>query len=173
MRTTLCFNPRAPRGARPVCQHPLIEGVVVSIHAPRAGRDTTRATRLLIRGKFQSTRPARGATTALRTATHLQMFQSTRPARGATRLVDFQCGQLCVSIHAPRAGRDAAIGFDSTTDHVSIHAPRAGRDRPWPTVGPRPRPFQSTRPARGATNVRDDGPDCGVFQSTRPARGAT
>src|SRR5947209_6152753 len=78
-----CFNPRAPRGARPYIlamrkfeefqstrpargatdvrgQRHRPDGV--SIHAPRAGRDTVP---LLPDGRnklFQSTRPARGAT---------------------------------------------------------------------------------------------------------------
>jgi len=33
-------------------------------------------------------------------------FQSTRPARGATRLGDEDRVYCTVSIHAPRAGRD-------------------------------------------------------------------
>ena len=101
----------------------------VSIHAPRAGRDTWVKVmeKILV---FQSTRPARGAThVELRSVSSAQ-FQSTRPARGATPSRK-RPGRLLVSIHAPRAGRD----IDCRVSAVAIE-------------------FQSTRPARGATSTR-------------------
>ena len=58
---TRYFNPRAPRGARQIFRR----GYVIHI-------------------RFQSTRPARGATLTARTPNHRLEFQSTRPARGAT-----------------------------------------------------------------------------------------
>ena len=79
------FNPRAPRGARPVFSF--------SVY-PRRG--------------FQSTRPARGAT-GYPTTTWLlyyRLFQSTRPARGATKPVFSLFEMRTISIHAPREGRD-------------------------------------------------------------------
>ena len=57
---------------------------LISIHAPRAGRDLTLAGDAPAEAIFQSTRPVRGATTS-----HIQ-----------TR------AKLKISIHAPRAGRD-------------------------------------------------------------------
>ncbi len=65
VRERWSFNPRAPRGARPPpgCQRP--DGAV-SIHAPRAGRDVWTNAGILAFTVFQSTRPARGATAALR-----------------------------------------------------------------------------------------------------------
>ena len=57
------FNPRAPCGAR-------LLGIGrfwpnwISIHAPLAGRDFLRVTRVRVERLFQSTRPLRGATTA-------------------------------------------------------------------------------------------------------------
>ena len=105
------FNPRAPRGARPSKARNARCRAGVSIHAPRAGRDAyvrddasgasgcfnpraPRGARLADaygraasdRSKFQSTRPARGATTALQRCMAGSMFQSTRPARGATQV---------------------------------------------------------------------------------------
>ena len=84
----------------------------ISIHAPRAGRDYK---------KFQA---VLGDT----------QFQSTRPVRGATRQVPDLCLVQAISIHAPRAGRDdrkfCALLYP---DAISIHAPRAGRDKGlWP-----------------------------------------
>ena len=73
---------------------------------------------------FQSTPPARGATTNLSLAVYALIFQSTPPARGAT-----SCG---AELYRKRTG-------------ISIHAPREGGDydaqRPFPQGGdfnPRP-----------------------------------
>ena len=64
LRNILCtyFNPRAPCGARQACGLRTWEVVVISIHAPHAGRD--RGLSILTWGLviFQSTRPMRGAT---------------------------------------------------------------------------------------------------------------
>ncbi len=148
-----CFNPRAPRGARPSASQwsPMARmfqstrpargatfrrvstriHASVSIHAPRAGRDGAESAAKRSRSRFQSTRPARGATFASRC-----------------------CGPGgAVSIHAPRAGRDEIAKKAAQYLMVSIHAPRAGRDAAGhldsTTVG-----FQSTRPVRGATAGR-------------------
>ena len=123
------FNPRAPCGARP--------------HGPRRRRWDRR---------FQSTRPARGATLSAITAAAIPPFQSTRPARGATNQLAAQSTPFRISIHAPREGRDAAaqtirpsgyqdfnpraprgarltrFGTAVATRQISIHAPREGRD---------------------------------------------
>ena len=168
------FNPRAPRGARPAWlrgaerrggfqstrpargatvdrpRHP--QTPVVSIHAPRAGRD---------RGGFDE-------------MAGLECFNPRAP-RGAR---PGQWAELFknrgVSIHAPRAGRDLLRACAFRLQHlVSIHAPRAGRDR---TERRRKtaRTCFNPRAPRGARlcagKVRRTGRE---FQSTRPARGAT
>ena len=101
---------------------------MVSIHAPRAGRDhaTTPPScpphcfnprapcgarpdaSLYIPPMrlFQSTRPVRGATLYLHFFLLFHVFQSTRPVRGATTSAARCQQRICVSIHAPRAGRD-------------------------------------------------------------------
>ncbi len=57
----------------------------ISIHAPRAGRDVVELAQCLAAGQFQSTRPVRGATTeCVKRVAAKQAFQSTRPVRGAT-----------------------------------------------------------------------------------------
>ena len=100
---------------------------------------------------FQSTRPARGATKPCDTAVVVQVFQSTRPARGATKDMIQFCNFIEVSIHAPRAGRDNTDDHRLTAIAVSIHAPRAGRDVEIRAAKRYADEFQSTRPARGAT----------------------
>ena len=146
----LCFNPRAPCGARhaaasgdmfcssfqstrPVwgatrgdADRDTREGV--SIHAPRVGRDTRTLFASVTANEFQSTRPVRGATRARAHAAAPKSFQSTRPVRGATVHSLCNCRLGDVSIHAPRVGRDTAFRVLCVRTTVSIHAPRAGRD---------------------------------------------
>ncbi len=145
-----CFNPRAPRGARQN-RHGIRPGVA----------------------KFQSTRPARGATVGIDFPHASQRFQSTRPARGATPGKVGLTREELVSIHAPRAGRDQGAQAYCAAGAVSIHAPRAGRDgtaahKVFRMSSFNPRAPRGARPSfrRAATfRIR--------FQSTRPARGAT
>ena len=55
-------------------------------------------------------------------------FQSTRPARGAT-CRSAPCGvKARISIHAPREGRDKITHLTLMSSVISIHAPREGRD---------------------------------------------
>ena len=183
------------RGATTPAPHSVLF-IDISIHAPRAGRDTLLLRFARLHLIFQSTRPVRGATgvggspagdgadfnprapcgarrgwTGTRWST--MTFQSTRPVRGATRSRWRQLIQFVISIHAPRAGRDERR---STTRHnqvISIHAPRAGRDD------------SRLSAARGVLDFNPRAP-CGArqkevtqliasvtFQSTRPVRGAT
>ena len=81
---------------------------MISIHAPRAGRDNSDVVLSYPR----------------------QLFQSTRPVRGATPFFSFTLPGLMISIHAPRAGRDAEarVAARVCAVDISIHAPRAGRD---------------------------------------------
>ena len=80
----LSFNPRAPRGARH--SESLAECVFAGFNprAPRGARRTAVPIRRSV-WRFQSTRPAWGATmTSIGLIRQLQ-FQSTRPAWGATK----------------------------------------------------------------------------------------
>ena len=145
-----CFNPRAPRGARPDRVGTLDEVLQfqstrpargatnrlrhfvrpwkVSIHAPRAGRDPMRIFSWSPEPCFNPRAP-RGARHPLTmSSARLIMFQSTRPARGATGDAAAPSDSLGVSIHAPRAGRDNIYAAAGVMGVVSIHAPRAGRD---------------------------------------------
>ena len=112
---------------------------LISIHAPRAGRDSRTSSMRRWAVTFQSTRPVRGATVV-------------RPILRKVALV--------ISIHAPRAGRDVPELSGSGDGSISIHAPRAGRDKGWHVYTNMEDVFQSTRPVRGATDknlFRDDG----------------
>ena len=100
---------------------------------------------------FQSTLPARGATVAPGTATHVYKRQIHAPREGSdtqARLAEICSG---ISIHAPREGSDPSTGVISHCksdfnprsprgerhqssytfvhpDFISIHAPREGSD---------------------------------------------
>ena len=172
----LGFNPRAPRGARRTdlvlsCHRG------VSIHAPRAGRDPSglchvprypsfnpRAPRgarrfpalLIPRPSRFNPRAPRGARPPQRRSDLPPVRFNPRAPRGARhgQTLAVLCGH--VSIHAPRAGRDPRNPAKAQTRGVSIHAPRAGRDASGPCDGGASR-FQSTRPARGATQSLSGG----------------
>ena len=102
------FNPRSPRGERP--HHHRVQPVAmrISIHAPREGSDGSSMPRTLCSRKFQSTLPARGAT---------------------SRRSDFRRKQK-ISIHAPREGSDIR---HTTTRYIPIYfnprSPRGERPR--------------------------------------------
>ena len=90
------FNPRAPCGARPGRQGPHRQGLHISIHAPRVGRD--RAARRLAKAvilNFNPRAPCGARPLPVHRADRLVQFQSTRPVWGAT----FQIGSILV----PRA----------------------------------------------------------------------
>ena len=56
-------------------------------------------------------------------------FQSTLPARGATSRLANLSDMLTISIHAPRTGSDVLRFFIRiSVNRISIHAPRTGSD---------------------------------------------
>ena len=56
-----------------------------------------------------------------------------------------------ISIHAPREGSDTERRRAQMLHDISIHAPREGSDKWGGIIHPLPKRFQSTLPARGAT----------------------
>ena len=123
----------------------------ISIHAPRAGRDSQTQTTWPDRANFNPRAPCGARLTTRGAQPRRKIFQSTRPVRGATSQKRKSRPVSPISIHAPRAGRDAR------------QAPPAARYNR----------FQSTRPVRGATSPTFFPQGLGLFQSTRPVRGAT
>ena len=83
---------------------------MISIHAPREGRDNKTHKRKQETDKFQSTRPARGATSETdpkRVGYHF----NPRAPRGARRWIsENQAESVYISIHAPREVRDCFDG---------------------------------------------------------------
>ena len=157
---------------------------------------TRTATHKRRRERFQSTLPARGATLVLLTLDKRRKFQSTLPARGATTDGDAQAPPRKISIHAPRTGSDKPEKPPAATSRRNFNPRSPHGERPPPDFDPlTEQVFQSTLPARGATNMLHlverimsisihaprTGSDVtvllerwtGSFQSTLPARGAT
>ena len=104
----ICFNSRAPRGARHVDQRPSLPGI-----------------------QFQLTRPTRGApgvksikASALSVSTHA-------PHAGRAEFFLADCDQVAVSTHAPHAGRARLQCRVWRRCDVSTHAPHAGRAFVW------------------------------------------
>ena len=150
------FNPRSPRGERPIV------GIFSSTHLrfnPRSPRGERLGGLIVTRCRAAGFNPRspRGERRDVGgyTPVHYQ-FQSTLPARGATSLGSSLTIGFPVSIHAPREGSDALVAFHPI--HFTRFNPRSPRgERPLrvQSVSPR-RAFQSTLPARGATRPRRD-----------------
>ena len=78
------FNPRSPRGERPLLCVEVAEGIPISTHAPRGGSDEISLSRCRIELRFQPTLPAGGATPHTHASVGASGFQPTLPAGGAT-----------------------------------------------------------------------------------------
>ena len=100
--------PRAGRDNHLSAITQVSDSFAVSIHAPRAGRDGGPIKHAVSVTEFQSTRPARGATTSRREA-------------GSTS---------GVSIHAPRAGRDQICPLFSCCSLFQSTRPARGATTP-------------------------------------------
>ena len=102
---------------------------------------------------FQSTPPARGATTVGVVQRFPKQNFNPRPPRGGRLAAAAATVPATeISIHAPREGGDGFMQIHTVWFvRISIHAPREGGDR-FLKLGRRPTwTFQSTPPARGAT----------------------
>ena len=125
---------------------------MVSIHAPREGSDQMAQLYLMAGVMFQSTLPAKGATSILHdSGIYCISFNPCSPRRERPALVVALVAVVYVSIHAPREGSDDSYAppfsylycFNPRSPRrerpahglvlqrrilVSIHAPREGSD---------------------------------------------
>ena len=147
--------------------------VIVSIHAPRAEGDSAvrqRALRDVVsihapRAEGDRSRPASSGGSP--------RFQSTPPARRATSGRYGSDAGVSVSIHAPRAEGDAKPTPAPVPANWFQSTPPARRATPSFVFAREPAGFQSTPPARRATGGRAFGLSLslGEFQSTPPRGG--
>ena len=78
---------------------------------------------------FQSTLPARGATSTLHHEWQsVQHFNPRSPHGERRRTTALRSGMCRISIHAPRTGSDPEYGILPVSVYISIHAPRTGSD---------------------------------------------
>ena len=102
------FNPRSPHGERRIADALGVEDLRISIHAPRTGSDLSGRGLARLAGLFQSTLPARGATST---------NYSSRQA-------------IFISIHAPRTGSDAVPAVRlSVSKNFNPRSPHGERQR--------------------------------------------
>ena len=100
-----------------------------------------------------------GTTSTKHTAS---IFQSTLPARGATSVIGVPCASAVISIHAPRTGSDSAAWRHCIRASISIHAPRTGSDDTTDGDAQAPPHFNprsphGERPPRGGRTRRRNG----------------
>ena len=76
-----------------------------------------------------------------------------------------------ISIHAPREGGDSAQRLSVRSCQISIHAPREGGDPEQPMTADQILAFQSTPPARGATEIALGNRCIAFYFNPRPPRG--
>ena len=147
----------------------------ISIHAPREGSDFDKIVKFISRDNFNPRSPRGERLTATCAHGTPRPFQSTLPARGATVSCshEFNCFTRFQST-LPARGATIHKRIHFLLPPISIHAPREGSDALVDMQDEVKKLFQSTLPARGATYTQR-GDDHGryLFQSTLPARGAT
>ena len=149
---------------------------MISIHAPRAGRDVRRISKKVLGTYFNPRAPCgarhqqiailrrdfaisihaprAGRDSACACVRRISKFQSTRPVRGATATTTAQAA-VTVAFQSTRPVRGATCcrKYSLYCLPISIHAPRAGRDPLDDIERIEIYLFQSTRPVRGATTT--------------------
>ncbi len=101
----------------------------ISIHAPRTGSDISKeSARKFMRISIHAPRTGSDNTLTIDKISTL-LFQSTLPARGATTATTVMQPANYISIHAPRTGSDSISVYCFICIKISIHAPRTGSDR--------------------------------------------
>ena len=174
-RTTPNFNPRTPRGVRRGPSGSRTAGGNISIHAPRAGRDSASMTHFFASPLFQSTRPMRGATNSSFQRYFFCHYFNPRAPCGARRRNCNSMGQVHkISIHAPHAGRDCqAAHREPYCTNFNPRAPCGARLDVLFLHALTRCDFNPRAPCGARRSIYC--PQCGhgTFQSTRPMRGAT
>ena len=103
---------------------------------------------------FQSTPPARGATTSDRHFLVTITISIHAPREGGDVMLLSQFYTLTdISIHAPREGGDVCYRYTTPQYLISIHAPREGGDDTWLLCCARIQHF-NPRPPRGGRQQR-------------------
>ena len=151
--TTRYFNPRAPRGARRDTRGDYRAAAEISIHVPREGHDHGLPQAVQHYYNFNPRAPRGARLTVMIDEEAAGIFQSTCPARGTTVTDLISDLRKIISIHVPREGHDYTRQYRRY--HDTNFNPRAPRGARQYTVN-KPevvQTFQSTCPARGTTQA--------------------
>ena len=189
------FNPRSPRGERRTLPKSLVTATDFNPRSPR-GERLSSCTFATSKGIFQSTLPARGATTISQSAGYSSGISIHAPREGSDPSRDsFREGDGYFNPRSPRGERPRTFsaipglryfnprsprgerlscdGMYIADLKISIHAPREGSDArraPTPFAGiiSIHAPREGSDPDHVTTKATQT-----TFQSTLPARGAT
>ena len=146
----------------------------ISIHAPRTGSDWSGRDGLPAGEDFNPRSPHGERLASTTYARRSKRFQSTLPARGATTAKSRLCTASTISIHAPRTGSDPLCGIHSPAKHTfqsTLPARGATQIKAWwLSLASHFNPRSPHGERRNVSARRDH---CNQFQSTLPARGAT
>ena len=124
--------------------------------------------------RFQSTLPARGATNVPDEAIDAIVISIHAPRTGSDPSAVHPASRCPISIHAPRTGSDTKEETPKgSTYGISIHAPRTGSDDKGYAVLLLMVNFNPRSPHGERRNVACVRIGFRLFQSTLPARGAT
>ena len=190
------FNPRFPRGKRPLVESSGTFSRNISIHASRVGSDPGFLGAYGLTCRFQSTLPAWEATEGLDMPKPKGLISIHASRVGSDQEPGQVAGWGRISIHASRVGSDVAGYHRRHLFPISIHASRVGSDAARPArnlarryFNPRfprgkrlimslpPNSFQSYFNPRFPRGKRLANPDkyvfAHLFQSTLPAWEAT
>ena len=191
------FNPRSPHGERLLRVVQKLNVLRISIRAPRTGSDNIADQVDGSSVPFQSTLPARGATTGRWAAESAPSDFNPRSPHGERRCYNYSAdAAINISIHAPRTGSDhPCASAAAALPHFNPRSPHGERRRPPAAANlsgyfnPRSphgeRPYDlsyyvlhqeiSIHAPRTGSDFRDGEVLSAeqLFQSTLPARGAT
>ena len=124
----LNFNPRPPRGGRRLMFRPLAVLMWISIHAPREGGDISTFFQRSSDPYFNPRPPRGGRQDDPAGRLGDVIFQSTPPARGATTRRCIYASHSHISIHAPREGGDLyRVLCHHAIQDFNPRPPRGGR----------------------------------------------
>ena len=146
------FNPRSPHGERRLSTEIMHGDKTISIHAPRTGSDEGALKPGSLVKQFQSTLPARGATSTVSATAHASTHFNPRSPHGERPV--HRCRflpQIHFNPRSPHGERLIPESHERRIKNISIHAPRTGSDMNPVEIAARFMAFQSTLPARGAT----------------------
>ena len=123
------FNPRAPCGARQITRLYNYCATVVSIHAPRAGRDLWIVVIVVLITCFNPRAPCGARPEMLISNRSISGFNPRAPC-GARQKFGQNADRVtaCFNPRAPCGARLIRLRRGLKPFKVSIHAPRAGRD---------------------------------------------